>query len=262
MVEKHLPDGADIHGGGTDLRFPHHENELAQSAGAHPDHPLVRAWAHHGMVNLTGGKMAKALGNILDVERAVNLHGRNAVRMWLLQSHYSQPIEYSEEILEEKRRSYVRLMRFYRETHRSRSSSKFSDELADELHARFDEAMRDDFNTPEAIAALFDVTARAGREIYARPETAHELTSLRDAVEKVMSDVLGFDLAEESTSSVGGLLIRHEEQPTEKVLQRAADRERGRQRKDWAYADRLREELEAEGWSVEDTPEGPILNRR
>src|SRR3712207_7223945 len=71
MVEKHLPGGADIHGGGTDLRFPHHENELAQSAGAHPDRTFVRAWAHHGMVTLgAGGKMAKSLGNILDVERS------------------------------------------------------------------------------------------------------------------------------------------------------------------------------------------------
>jgi cysteinyl-tRNA synthetase len=112
MVEKHLPGGADIHGGGTDLRFPHHENELAQSCAAHPDRAFVRAWAHHGMVTLgEGGKMAKSLGNVLDVERAVELHGRDAVRMWILQSHYSQPIDYSEEILDEKRRSNERLIR-------------------------------------------------------------------------------------------------------------------------------------------------------
>ena len=127
MVSKHLPEGADIHGGGTDIRFPHHENELAQSAAAHPDQPFVRAWAHHGMVTLTSGKMAKSVGNVLDVERAVNLHGRNAVRMWLLQSHYSQPIEYSEEILEEKRRSYERLMRLYLQISGSQSSSELSD---------------------------------------------------------------------------------------------------------------------------------------
>src|ERR671911_5693 len=87
QLSKQRPDGADIHGGGTDLRFPHHENELAQSAGAHPDHTFVRDWAHHGMVNLASDKMAKSLGNILDVKRAVDLHGRNAIRMWLLQSH-------------------------------------------------------------------------------------------------------------------------------------------------------------------------------
>src|ERR671932_390390 len=172
MVEKHLPDGADIHGGGVDLPFPPHENELAQSAGAHPDHTFARAWAHHGMITLTSGKMAKSLGNILDVERAVNLHGRNAVRMWLLQSHYSQPVDYSEEILEEKKHSYERLMRLYRQISGSEGSSKLSDELADELRARFDAAMSDDLNPPEAIAAVFEVAGRAGQKISARPEAA------------------------------------------------------------------------------------------
>src|SRR5215216_7227032 len=123
MVEKHLSEGADIHGGGTDLRFPHHENELAQSDGAHPDHTFVRAWAHHGMVNFAADKMAKSIGNIVDVREAVESHGRNAIRMWLLQSHYSQPIHYSEEILDEKRRSYVRLLRLFRQISSSENSS-------------------------------------------------------------------------------------------------------------------------------------------
>ncbi len=261
MVEKHLPEGADIHGGGVDLRFPHHENELAQSAGAHPDRTFVRAWAHHGMVNLASGKMAKSLGNILDVERAIELHGRNALRMWILQSHYSQPIDYSEEILEEKRRAYVRLMRFYRDSSRSRESSKLSDDLASELSGRFDTAMRDDFNTPEALAALFEVIARAGREISARPEASQEFASLHDAAEDVMT-ILGFDLSEEFGSSVDGVLIRYEEKPDEDVLRRTAERERARREKDWTSADRLRDELHAEGWALEDTSEGPILSRR
>src|SRR5215218_5410666 len=175
MVSKHLPDGADIHGGGTDIRFPHHENELAQSTAAHPERPFVRAWAHHGMVTLGGSdKMAKSIGNVLDVERAVELHGSNAIRMWLLQSHYSQPIEYSEEILEEKRRSFERLQNLYKGLGGSTSSSGLSDQLAAGLKERFDAAMQDDLNTPEAIAALFEVAGRAGREISARPEAAGE----------------------------------------------------------------------------------------
>src|SRR4051812_6596406 len=150
MVSKHLPEGADIHGGGTDIRFPHHENELAQSTAAHPDRTFVRAWAHHGMVTIGGSdKMAKSVGNVLDVERAVELHGPNAIRMWLLQSHYSQPIEYSEEILEEKRRSFERLQNLYKQLGGPTSSSELSDRLAAELTERFDAAMRDDLNTPE-----------------------------------------------------------------------------------------------------------------
>ncbi len=261
MVEKHLPEGADIHGGGTDLRFPHHENELAQSAGAHPERTFVRAWAHHGMVTLASDKMAKSLGNILDVKRAVELHGRNAVRMWLLQSHYSQPIDYSEEILDGKRRSYERLMRLYRQISGSGSSSKLSDELASQLRDRFDAAMRDDLNTPEAIAAVFDVSARAGQEVSDRPEAAGEFSSLAEALRDVLT-VFGFDLAEETIADVDGVRVRYSEDPGEDILRWVAARERARREKDWPLADRIRDELHAEGWAIEDTPEGPALSRR
>ena len=261
MVEKHLPGGADIHGGGTDLLFPHHENELAQSVGAHPDRAFVRAWTHHGMVTLREDKMAKSLGNILDVRRAVELHGRNAVRMWLLQSHYPQPIDYSEEILDEKRRSYERLMRLYRQVSGSESSSKLSDELASELRGRFDAAMHDDLNTPEAIAAVFDAASRAGQEISTRPEAAGEFSSLAEALRDVLT-IFGFDLAEEIVADVDGVRVRYAEYPGEGVLRRVADREQARREKDWPLADRIRDELHAEGWAIEDTSEGPILSRR
>src|SRR5215216_1136929 len=276
MVEKHLPGGADIHGGGTDLRFPHHENELAQSTGAHPDRTFVRAWAHHGMVNLVSGKMAKSLGNILDVERAVELHGRNAIRMWLLQSHYSQPIDYSEEILEEKRRSYERLLRLYRQISGSESSSELDASLAAELRERFDAAMQDDLNTPEAIAAVFEVAGRAGREISDRPAAAGEFSSLAGTLREVLT-IFGFGLVEETIEDAGGVRIRREVTDTigvtdsvgvshfsvpDEVMEKARRRDKARLNKDWASADRLRDELNAEGWTVEDTPEGPILSRR
>jgi cysteinyl-tRNA synthetase len=276
MVEKHLPDGADIHGGGTDLRFPHHENELAQSAGAHPDHTFVRAWAHHGMVNLTSGKMAKSLGNILDLDRAIELHGRNALRMWLLQSHYSQPIDYSEEILEEKGRSYERLLRLYRQISRSDSSSELSDDLAAELEERFDRAMRDDFNTPEAVAALFEIAGRAGQEISTRPGTAGQFGSLAGTLREVLT-IFGFDLREEFVEDAGGVHIRVEVTDTigmrdtvrtevrkvpEEILEKVRLRDEARRQKDWSTADRLRDELRAEGWEIEDTAGDPILRPR
>ncbi len=262
MVEKHLPGGADIHGGGTDLRFPHHENELAQSRGAHPDHPFVRAWAHHGMVQMAADKMAKSLGNIVDVKEAVQRYGRNAIRMWLLQSHYSQPIDYSGEILEEKRRSYERLMRLYRQISGSENSSELDASLATELRERFDAAMQDDLNTPEAIAAIFEVAGRAGREISGRPDAAAgEFSSLAEALREVLT-VFGFDLKEELAADVDGVRVRYDEDPGGEVLHRTAERERARREKDWASADRLRDELYAEGWAIEDTPEGPVLSRR
>ncbi len=268
MVEKHLPDGADIHGGGVDLRFPHHENELAQSAGAHPDRTFVRAWVHHGMVNLVTGKMAKSLGNILDVERAVDLHDRNALRMWFLQSHYSQPIDYSEEILEEKKRSYERLMRLYHQISGSEASSELSEGLAAELKERFDVAMRDDFNTPEAIAALFEVAGRAGREIAVRPEAVREFASLKGAIEEILT-IFGFDLRGvhirvqvTDTLGVKDAASREMSETPREVKEKITRREQARREKNWALADRLRDELHAEGWIVEDTPEGPVLSRR
>ncbi len=260
MVEKHLPGGADIHGGGSDLLFPHHENELAQSARAHPDRTFVRAWAHHGMVNFVGDKMSKSLGNILDAKEAVELHGRNAVRMWFLQSHYSQPIDYSGEILEEKRRSFERLLRLYRQISGSKASSDLSDELAARLRENVEVAMDHDFDTPEAIAAIFDVARRAGREISALPDAAGEFASLRDAMGGLLT-IFGFELSEEIAAEVDGVRIRYEGEPDGEILSRVAERERARREKDWPVADRLRDELGAGGWTVEDTPEGPILNR-
>src|SRR5918997_3510749 len=266
MVEKHLPEGADIHGGGTDLRFPHHENELAQSCGAHPECAFVRAWAHHGMVNLAvagqaSNKMAKSIGNILDVERAVNLHGSDALRMWLLQSHYSQPIDYSEEILEEKRRSYERLLRLYRQISGSERSSELSDNLAADLRERFDGAMEDDLNTPEVIAKVFEAANVAAREISTRPPAAGEFASLSEALEVVLT-VFGFDLEREMSAEVDGVQVRFLEEPGDEVTGLAAEREEARRTKDWATADRLRDELADAGWAVEDTSEGPILSRR
>ncbi len=275
MVEKHLPDGADIHGGGTDLRFPHHENELAQSAGAHPEHTFVRAWAHHGMVNLAlegqiSNKMAKSLGNVLDVERAVDLHGRNAVRMWLLQSHYSQPIDYSEEILEEKKRSYERLRNLYTQIGDSTSSSELSNSLAIKLKERFDAAMRDDFDTPRALAAIFEAAARVGQEVSARPGAAKEFLSFKDTLAELLRTILGFTLPVWSEIQLGWhvqgpppvVKVRDSLEPGEQVKEKIARREQARREKRWTVADQLRDELHAEGWAVEDTPEGPVLSRR
>jgi cysteinyl-tRNA synthetase len=269
MVEKHLPGGADIHGGGTDLRFPHHENELAQSAGAHPDRTFVRAWAHHGMVNLASGKMAKSLGNILDVERAIELHGKNAIRMWFLQSHYSQPIDYSEEILEEKGRSYERLRNLYTQIGDSTSSSELSDNLATKLNERFDAAMRDDFDTPRALAAIFEAAGRVGQEVSARPTVAKEFLSFKDTLAELL---FTFRFTLPVWSEVR--LIWHDDGPSpvvrvkdnlelgERVREKIVRREQARREKNWAVADQLRNELYAEGWLIEDAPEGPIVSRR
>jgi cysteinyl-tRNA synthetase len=205
-----------------------------------------------------GEKMAKSVGNVVDVKDAVDLHGPHAIRMWLLQSHYTQPIDYSDEILEEKRRSYERLMRLYLQFSGSHTSSELSDTMAASLRESFDAAIQDDLNTPEAIAKLFEVAGRAGREISTRPEAADEFGSLAEAIEEVLT-IFGFDLAQEQSTLVEDVCIRYSKDPGAEVLERVAAREKARLEKDWATADRLREELHSDGWVVEDTPEGPIL---
>jgi cysteinyl-tRNA synthetase len=181
--------------------------------------------------------------------------------MWLLQSHYSHPIEYSEEILEEKRRSYERLMRLYLQISGSQSSSELSDTMAASLRESFDAAIQDDLNTPEAIATLFEVAGKAGREISTRPDAAGEFGSLAEAIGEVMT-IFGFDLAQERSTRVEDVPIRYSEEPGAEILERVAAREKARLVKDWATADRLRDELHSDGWAVEDTSEGPILGRR
>jgi cysteinyl-tRNA synthetase len=152
-------------------------------------------------------------------------------------------------------------MRLYQQLSGSKSSSKLSDELASELRERFDAAMQDDLNTPEAIAAVFDAASRAGQEISTHPEAAGEFSSLAEVLRDVLT-IFGFDLAEESAADVDGVRVRYSEEPEEGVLRQVAKRERARREKDWSLADRIRDELHAEGWAIEDTSEGPILSRR
>src|ERR671932_672064 len=215
------------------------------------------------------GKMAKSLGNILDVKRAVELHGRNALRMWFLQGHYSQPIVYSEGILEEKKRSYERLQNLYARIAGSTSSSDLDESLLAELRERFDAAMRNDFNTPEAIAALFEAAKRAGQEISAHPNSMREFAGLKKTFEELLGEVLGFELSEDQMVYVPS--VPGDERfgettvmlgPGPEVKEKVDRREQARQQKDWTIADQLRDELRAEGWSIEDTPQGPVLIRR
>jgi cysteinyl-tRNA synthetase len=220
------------------------------------------------MVNFIGDKMSKSVGNILDAREAVELHGRNAVRMWFLQSHYSQPIDYSGEILEEKRRSFVRLQNLYARIAGSVSSSKLSESIAADLRERFNAAMQDDFNTPEAIATLFEASRRTVQEIAARPKSMRQFSGLKEAFEELLVTILGFELSKDQTIYMPYIPSEAEvfqptvtQGPGAEMKEKVERRERARREEDWAAADRLRDELKSEGWSVEDTPEGPILTR-
>ncbi|MFQ5947879.1 MAG: cysteine--tRNA ligase, partial [Acidimicrobiia bacterium] len=158
MSEKYLGFGFDIHGGGQDLIFPHHENEVAQSEGATGDEPFVRYWLHSGLINLEGEKMSKSTGVVIDLLTLLDRHPPLAIRLFYLRTHYRSPAEFSEEALQDVAASLGRLWSFRRRITGAADAAPDEGSLK-----RFKSAMDDDFNTPEALAVLFDVVREGNR---------------------------------------------------------------------------------------------------
>jgi len=233
MAEALLGVGFDIHGGGSDLVFPHHENEAAQTAAARGA-PLARLWVHNGMVRLEGEKMAKSVGNIFLLHEALAAHGRDALIAYFCAGHYRQPIAYSAERLEGAARSVARI----REAARRLAAGPSPAELAP-LREAFFAALAEDFNTPRALAAVFDWVREANRR--------DEPTG--DADLREMLGVLALE----------GLLDADAEGPDEAARELLARREAARVARDFATADRLRDELASLGWEVRDGAAGPAL---
>jgi cysteinyl-tRNA synthetase len=234
MAESLLGVGFEIHGGGADLIFPHHENEMAQTAAAHNGAPLARLWVHNGMVRLEETKMSKSLGNIFLLHRALDAFGRDALIMYFVSSDYRKPVEFDDERLTEAQARVRRI----REAAR-RLAPGPSPAWSAALHGHFFDALADDFKTPEALAAVFDWVAEANR---AEPGTGD--ADLRD-----MLFVVGLD----------NLLDVVDAEAPPEVAELADAREQARAARDYAEADRLREAIRAQGWEVRDSPNGPEL---
>jgi cysteinyl-tRNA synthetase len=240
MAGKYLGPAFDIHTGGLDLAFPHHENEIAQSEAA-TGRRFARYWVHNGLLNLAGEKMSKSLGNVLALDEALDRYGADTLRLFFLSAHYRSPVEFSEDRLREAVSGLDRWRAFLRVTAGMPGAADARDDPARE---RFRAAMDDDLGTPQAQAVLFDLVTEghaalaAGRvdEAAAARATLLELT-----------DVLGYRLGEaaEHGALVGPLV-------EELLAQRAAARER----KDFAAADALRARLAELGVKVEDSPHG------
>jgi cysteinyl-tRNA synthetase len=238
MAEMLLGVGFDVHGGGSDLVFPHHENEAAQTCAAHGE-PLSRLWMHNGMVRLEGEKMAKSVGNIFLLHEAIETHGRDALVAYFAGGHYRQPIAYSGERLEEAARSVARI----REAGRKLEAGAESPRSLGELREGFFAALADDFNTPRALAAVFEWVRAANR----LTETGE---SVGDADLREMLQVLALDNLLDAGDGDG---------PDEAAQELLARREAARSARDFAAADALRDELAALGWSVRDGAAGPEL---
>jgi cysteinyl-tRNA synthetase len=237
----------DIHGGGQDLQFPHHENEIAQSEAATGEH-FVNVWMHNGFVRINDEKMSKSLGNFFTVREILKLFKGEEIRYFVLASHYRSPLNYSDQLLDSAR---VALNRLYNALRGIEVSGKVS---ASEYTERFNKAMDDDFNTPEAIAVLFDLANHVNREREATPEKAAQLA----AELKQLANVLGLleaDVESYLQSSAG------EDSDAEKIEALIAQRLTARADKNWAEADRIRDELIAMDVVLEDK-DGKTIWRR
>ena len=229
MAEEFLGVGFDIHGGGSDLVFPHHENEAAQTRAAR-GHELARLWMHNGMIQFTGEKMSKSLGNIAALHEVIAAAGPQAAVMYLISGHYRQPLAFSDAALAQARSNVSRI----REAARRLSAGESPAEL-DPVRQRFFDALARDFNTPEALAALNE-WVRQATAIAASGGEAPGDSHLRD-----MLAVLGLE----------SLLEAAGQAPVD-VRELAEARERARAERDFAAADSLRDQIAALGWEVRD----------
>ncbi len=238
MAEELLGVGFDIHGGGSDLLFPHHENEAAQTRAARGAE-LARIWMHNGMIQFTGEKMAKSVGNIALLHEVLEEHGSAVVVMYIVSGHYRQPLAFSEEELLDAGRRVGRIRDALRRLEAGRASPADMRPLRD----AFFEALAKDFNTPAALASLFEWVREANRRG----------SGVGDGDLREMLEVLGLDSLTPLQSD-GDLAGTDPEAVALLDL-----REQARAARDFETADRLRDELGALGWEIRDGPAGPEL---
>lgn len=266
MSLKYLGEKIDIHGGGQDLVFPHHENELAQSEAYTGKFPFVKYWMHNGLLQLGGEKMSKSFGNLVTVKEALSEHSADALRLFVLSSYYRSPITYSEDVVEAAERGVERIRMALAaaqgpgareqgpevgETGPEASAAEALKAAAERARNGFIQAMDDDFGTPAAIAALFDLVKEINR--YREQGVGQEALADAQATLRELSEVLGFTLAKP---------VAAEELAAKPFIDLLVSvRQDLRKAKQWALADRIRGELADMGVVLEDRPEGTIWRR-
>jgi cysteinyl-tRNA synthetase len=246
MNLRYLGEQIDIHGGGNDLIFPHHENEIAQTESL-TGRPFARVWMHNGMLQLKGEKMSKSLGNLVTVEEFLARHEADAFRLLVLNSHYRSPLTYTEDVARQAEAALERLRGALRPARPSPDGGGEAPDLrqaAGEARRRFVEAMEDDLNTPGALAAIFDLV----RAINQGRDAGLDQSSLEEgqAALRELAGVLGLRLERQAAS--------RDSAPYIDLL--VEIRDELRRAKQWDLADRIRERLIESGVALEDGPNG------
>ncbi len=254
MSMKYLGETIDIHCGGKDLLFPHHENEIAQSEGA-TGKPFVHYWMHNGHINVDNQKMSKSLGNFFTVRDISKEFDLEAVRMFMISAHYRSPVNFSKEMIEQSKAALDRLYTardnwtFLLDHAPERELNEAEQALiakGREAVAKFDEAMDDDLNTADAIGAIFELVKEGNLAITA--DTARAAIKSTLSTLKEMTDVLG-------------ILARENDAIPDDIKALVEQRKQARAEKNWAESDRLRDEITARGFVLEDTPKGAKVRR-
>lgn len=245
MSQKYLGEAFDIHGGGLDLRFPHHENELAQSRAA--GYRFASYWMHNAFVTMAGEKMSKSLGNTAVVTEVTKRYPARAIRLYLAGPHYRSSIEFSDTSLTEASAQLARVDSFL---DRAGCQGPVDFDTAD-LPAEFIQAMDDDLGTPAAIAVIFDTVKEGNRALDTSDHSGAD-----DALRQVraMLHVLGLDPGDPEWANTGGADLEVVVDGLVKIV--LDQRSQARERKDWATADAIRDELSQIGLKIEDTPTG------
>jgi len=246
MSLKYLGETLDIHGGGQDLVFPHHENEIVQSESFTGKKPFVKYWLHNGLVQLGEEKMSKSVGNLITIREALERYSADAIRVFVLSSHYRSPLTYSEEVLEASERGAERL----RQTVRSDSGGKKANGQIDveAYRERFIEVMDDDFGTAQALATLFDLA----RDINRLSDEGYNIAPGQELLRE-LTVVLGLTLEERELSSLDA-------EPFIELL--ILTRDKLREAKRFELADEIRDKLGELGIALEDTPQGTVWKRK
>lgn len=272
MVIKHLSESIDIHGGGADLIFPHHENEIAQSE-AYTGKPFAKYWVHNGFITIDKEKMSKSLGNFFTIREILDKYDSEVVRLFLLSSHYRSPIEFSQEQLHDAEAS---LDRYYSTMSRIDDFLSHADETAKKIETaeieavlekfrdRFEEAMDDDFNTALALGHIFELVREVNKFLDLKPsgEAAKVLINKAKNIFETFGKVL--NLFNRTPAEWNIDLLKSKKIPlTESEIEsRIEERRIARQNKDWARADYIRKELEEKGIILEDKPDRTVWKVR